>query len=214
MQEKKKEDLANETKTEMNCINSELLLARQTKPSVDVHHCSTQHNDDTANQLSIKNIKPKAKENCDDNPCKAIEDGEKICSVNRINTTLDVDEMVVPELYEVSSYSDIYDEIAKEHCEVRNELRGAVNLDPEKIVEEFSESLCPLENNENADKNNYEDICFSSCLEGSYSDVSLQPEVHLNVNVKECSENQLCKFDSTTCDPSDSVIFRPRYCYS
>ena len=64
--------------------------------------------------------------------------------------------------------------------------------------------VCPLENNENTDKNNYEDICFSSSLEGSHSDVSLQPEVHLNVNVKECCENQLCKFNSTTCDPSDS----------
>ena len=101
MQEKKKEDLANETKTEMNCINSELLLARQKKPSMDAHYCSTQHNDDTAKRISIKNTK----ENCNDNPCKAIEDGEKIFSVDRINTTLNVDEMVVPELYEVSSYS-------------------------------------------------------------------------------------------------------------
>ena len=148
----------------------------------------------------------KTKENCNDNSCKAIEDGEKICSVSRVNTTPDVEKMVASELYEICSYSNIQDENTKEHCEVRNELRGAVNLDPEKIVEEFSESLCPLENNENADKNDYEDICFSSCLEGSYSDVSLKPEVHLNV--KECSEepteNQLCKSDSTTCDTCDS----------
>ena len=72
---------------------------------MDAHYCSTQHNDDTAKRISIKNTKPQTKENCNDNPCKAIEDGEKIFSVDRINTTLDVDEMVVPELYEVSSYS-------------------------------------------------------------------------------------------------------------
>ena len=82
VQKEEKEDLANETKTEMNCINSELLLTRQTKPSEDVHHCSTQHNGNTAKQISIRNTKPKTKENYNDNPCKAIEDGEQLCSVN------------------------------------------------------------------------------------------------------------------------------------
>ena len=85
LHDKRKEDLTNETETEMNCANSNLPF-----PRADVHHCSTQNNVDTAKQISIRNTKLKTKENCNDNSCEAIEISEQIYSVSRVNTTPDV----------------------------------------------------------------------------------------------------------------------------
>ena len=85
LHDKRKEDLTNETETEMNCANSNLPF-----PRADVLHCSTQNNVDTAKQISIRNTKLKTKENCNDNSCEAIEISEQIYSVSRVNTTPDV----------------------------------------------------------------------------------------------------------------------------
>ena len=69
---------------------------------------------------------------------KLLTDSEEICSVNTTN------KMAASKLYEVCIYSNNHKENTETYCGIKSELYEETE-DLEKIVEEFTESLCPRE---------------------------------------------------------------------